>query len=255
MALGLAYLFQTWRASFFILAFPAFLMGVILWLATGKNEGDAQMQPDTSENPKTDMDQMHSEMDAKPTRLSWYKIIRALGLIVFLSMGMQIFSSGVRSFLPLYLVDHHGISPNWAGIVISIIAGSGIIGAPLGGAISDRVGRKRVILFALFLSGPLFFAVTRSPVGIPLALSLFFYGLTMSVRMPTMESLIADVVPVGRRTTVLGIYFFMGTETSGLTTPVIGYLIDLYGLEPVFTSVVIGLCLVALIAFLFRKHI
>ena len=158
-------------------------------------------------------------------------------------------------YLPLYMVDHHGISPRLAGIVISVIAGSGVIGGPVGGALSDRFGRKQVILFSLSLAGPLFFAMTRSPYGIPLLVSLILYGLTMSVRMPSMESLIADVVPVGRRTTVLGIYLFIGMETSGIMTPVIGRLIDVYGLDPVFTSVAVALCLVAAIALFFRKHI
>ena len=47
----------------------------------------------------------------------------------------------------------------------------------------------------------------------------------------------------------------IGMETTGLMTPVIGRLIDVYGLDPVFTSVAVALCLVAIIALFFRKHI
>ena len=170
-------------------------------------------------------------------------------------MAMQIVFASVNSYLPLYMVDRHNISPKWAGIVISIIAGAGMIGAPLGGALSDRLGRKQMILYSLCLSGPFFLAVTKSPFGIPLLLSLFFYGLTMSVRMPAMESLIADIVPVGRRTTALGFYFFLGMETAGFTTPIIGRLIDIYGSNLTFTYLASGLCLIAAMALLFRRHI
>jgi MFS family permease len=97
--------------------------------------------------------------------------------------------------------------------------------------------------------------MTRSSYGIPLLVAMILYGLTMSVRMPSMESLIADVVPVGRRTTVMGIYFFIGMETSGIMTPVIGRLIDIYGLDVIFTSVAVGLCLIAAITLFFKKHI
>ncbi|MFH1979668.1 MAG: MFS transporter, partial [Patescibacteria group bacterium] len=114
---------------------------------------------------------------------------------------------------------HHGISPKWAGMVISVISAASLVGAPLGGILSDRFGRKQVILFAFCLAGPFFLAVTRSPFGVPLLISLLCYGMAMSFRMATMESLIADVVPVGRRATVLGIYFFLGMETAGVTTP------------------------------------
>ena len=125
----------------------------------------------------------------------------------------------------------------------------------MGGAVSDRLGRKKLILFSVALSGPLLLAVTRSPFGVILFLSLFVYGLTMSVRMPVTESLIADVVPAGRRTTVLGFYFFLSMETAGIITPIVGKLIDLYGLQPVFTGIPAGLCVIAAIALLFRKHI
>ena len=170
-------------------------------------------------------------------------------------MVMQIHFASVNSYLPLYMVDHHDVSPKWAGIIISLIAGSGIVGAPLGGALSDRFGRKQVILFSFCLAGPMFFAVTRAPFGIPLLLALVFYGMTMIMRMPSMESLIADVVPVGRRATVLGIYFFLGMETGGIATPIIGRLIDLHGLDPVFTFLAAGLSLIAASALLFRKYL
>jgi FSR family fosmidomycin resistance protein-like MFS transporter len=170
-------------------------------------------------------------------------------------MIMQVVFASVNSYLPLYMVDRHGISPKWAGIVISLIAGTGMIGAPVGGALSDRFGRKKIILFCIALAGPLFLAVTRAPFGIPLILALMLYGFTLSMRMPTMESLIADVVPVGRRTTVLGVYFFLGMETAGLATPVIGRIIDAYGLNFAFTGLGLGLCLVAALALIFRKKI
>jgi hypothetical protein len=60
---------------------------------------------------------------------------------------------------------------------------------------------------------------------------------------------------LSRRTTVLGIYYFIGMETTGIITPVIGNLIDIYGLDFIFTCVAIGLCLIPAIALFFKKHI
>ena len=246
MALGIATLFDSWRSSFFILALPALLAGTILWLTTEEPQDNVASQTEKKNNHDSTSDE---------AQISWMKIIRTLGLLVSLTIFLNIVFASVNAYMPLYMVDHHNISPRWAGIVVSVISGAGIIGAPLGGALSDRLGRKQLILFSLSLSGPLFFAVTRSPFGILLLLSLFSYGLTMSVRMPTTESLIADVVPVGRRTTVLAIYFFLGMETAGIITPIVGRCIDIYGLDPVFTFLATALCVVAGAALLFRKYI
>jgi MFS family permease len=110
-------------------------------------------------------------------------------------------------------------------------------------------------LLSLSLAGPLLFAATRAPGSIWLPLSLAAYGTSISARMPAMESLIADVVPSRRRATVLGIYYLLGQETSGVVTPLVGYLIDRRGLDPVFTGLALGLCLVSVVVLTFRKRI
>ncbi len=131
----------------------------------------------------------------------------------------------------------------------------GIVGAPMGGTLSDALGRKKVILISLALSGPLFLAVSLTPFGLVMLLSLALYGLAMSIRMPIVESHIADVIPVGRRTTVLGVYFLFSQETITVTTPLVGYLIDHYGTNPVFISLGFWLCLAAAVGLLFRRHL
>jgi MFS family permease len=255
MALGIATLFDSWRTTFFILALPSMIVGTILWFTTGRSQNVHAGNNSTVDDPKSAQNIENASDESTKADVSWSQIARAVGIIACLSLSMQIVFSSVHSYLPLYMVDHHGISPKLAGIVISLIAGSGVFGAPFGGAMSDRFGRKQIILFSLTLSGPLFFVVTRLPFGIPLLLALICYGMTVSMRMPAMESLIADVVPIGKRTTVLGIYFFMGMETAGVITPIVGRLIDKYGLDPVFTGLAAVLGLSATIALSFRKHI
>ena len=255
LALGIATLFESWRASFLILALPALLVAFTLRISF-KKIGRHEDRTHDSEETDGGIPGARRENEARhDEQVSWGRIIRSIGILVFLAVILQVVLASVNSYLPLYMVDHHGISPKWAGVVISIIAGSGIIGAPLGGALSDRIGRKRIILATISLSGPLLFAITRSPFGLPLLISLVIYGLAMSVRLPTMESFIADCVPVVRRTTVLGFYFFLSMETTGITTPLVGRFIDIYGLDPVFTTLATGMCGVAAFALIFRKRI
>jgi MFS-type transporter involved in bile tolerance (Atg22 family) len=77
------------------------------------------------------------------------------------------------------------------------------------------------------------------PYGWPIFLILLLYGLSMNTRMPVLESLFADAIPAARRSTVLGLYYFIGQESSGVTTPLVGRLIDSTGPDAAFT--VLGL--------------
>jgi FSR family fosmidomycin resistance protein-like MFS transporter len=247
---------RTWRLSFFLLAIPALVMSALLWLTTRKPRQAGQISERAqlassmgSSNPKS------GPAGAPNPTITGWQIIRAIGILALISISMQMVFASVYSYLPLYLVDHHGITPEYAGIVVGLVAGAGIVGAPLGGALSDRLGRKQVILLSLSLAGPLLFAVTRAPTGIWLPLSLAVYGTIISARMPAMESFIADVAPPRRLAIVLGTYYLVGQETSGVVTPLIGRLIDLRGLDPVFTGLALGLCLVSAIALTFRKRI
>jgi FSR family fosmidomycin resistance protein-like MFS transporter len=256
MAVAIATQAGTWRLSFLLLAIPALVMGVLLWFITRKPHETEQIAEEAQRNPSTGGSNPGTDLVDNPApTVTWRQIIQATGILTLVSISMQVVFSSIHSYLPLYLVDRHGISPEYAGIVVGLVAGAGIVGAPLGGALSDSLGRKRVILLSLALSGPLLFAVIQAPTKLWLPLSLLVYGATISTRMPAMESLIADVVPPQRRATVLGIYYLAGQETAGVITPLIGRLIDLSSPNPVFTGLAVGLCIVSIIALTFRKHI
>jgi len=256
MAVGVASLFDSWRSAFLILAIPALLVSGLLWFTTEEPRGDIAESARTSKSRREGINGADGSINAaSEPHLSWVQILRSIGLLMCFVHAVYIVGSSVNAYLPLYMVDHHDVSPKLAGLVISVIAGSGMVGAPLGGALSDRLGRKQIILFSLCLAGPLLLAITKSPLGILLLMSLILYGMSTSSRGPVMESFIADVVPIGRRTTVLGIYFFVGQEVVGVATPIVGHFIDIYGLDAVLTGLALGLCVVAAVGLLIRKYI
>jgi FSR family fosmidomycin resistance protein-like MFS transporter len=256
MAVYIAAWTRTWRMSFFLLAVPALVMSALLWLTTRKSQDARQIVEKAQTTPSTDGSNPNGGPAGVPSpSITWGQIVRAVGVLAMASVILLTVFGSVYSYLPLYLVDRHGITPQYAGIMVGLMAGAGVVGAPLGGTLSDRLGRKQIILFSLSLAGPLLLAVTRAPAGVWLPLSLVAYGAGVSARMPAVESLFADVIPPRRRATALSIYYLLGQVISGGVTPLVGRLIDLHGLDPVFTGLALGLCLVSVIALAFRKRI
>lgn len=234
LALGILNLSGSWRAAFIGLGLPAFVVGLLLlWAAAGREKV------------------MVGNRTAAP-RLPILDVVRLIGLLALVAAVMQVVTGGINTFLPLYLVDRHGVAREVAGVAVGLVAGAGIIGAPVGGMLSDRVGRKPVILFSVLLSGPLLYLITAAPHGIGLYLLIVLYGLVISMRMPTMESLIADVVPAAQRATVLSAYYFLANEVSGVATPLIGLLSDLTDLNTAFVVLAVFSLLAGLLAALLR---
>jgi MFS family permease len=148
------------------------------------------------------------------------------------------------------MVDRHHVPQDRAGLFIALVTGIGIVAAPLGGALSDRFGRAPVLLAATASVGPLILLLAHVPFGWPVVIVLLVYGLTLNTRLPVLESLFADAVPAHRRSTVLGLYYFVGQESTAVTTPLVGRLIDVTGPVEAFTVLgVIGTAVSVLLLF------
>ena len=149
----------------------------------------------------------------------------------------------VISFIPLFVVDRFGISEEVAAALIAVIYSAGLWVSPLGGYLSDRLGRVPVMLAVCFIAGPVIYLLNLVPYGLGLGVVLVIIGMITYIRMPTSEAYIIGQTSERHRSTVLGIYYFGSMEGSGLLTPLLGYLIDQHGFYLSFT--IAGATLVA----------
>ena len=143
----------------------------------------------------------------------------------------------VRAFIPLYMVDHFGVREEAAAALIAIIPFARMFGGPLGGYLSDRFGRIRMMLIACFLTGPLVYLFSSVSYGLGFGATLVLMGMIDSTRGPTSEAYLVSEAPARRRSMILGIYYFTGREIGGLLTPVLGYFIDRFGFTSSFNMV------------------
>lgn len=208
-----------WRGAYILLGIPTLIASVIFWRST-RPTGIASAE---------------SSALKKTPSVNFWELMRVVGVIVAIAVLSQIIFAGVIAFLPLYLVDKHGVPAAYAGMLVGLINGAGILGAPFGGALSDRIGRKSVIMISVGVAGPFLYLLTVLPFGPAFVGTLIAMGFLLTSRTPVMESLIADTVPPERLAGILGIYYFLNTEVSGISTPIVGLLADTFGLNTVFT--------------------
>jgi MFS transporter, DHA1 family, multidrug resistance protein len=143
-----------------------------------------------------------------------YRLLCAAGLLA-------IFSSTISKspVLPLF-ASFLGADPSGIGLIASVSAFTGIIASIPAGFLSDRLGRKRMLLGAVvvFATAPfLYLLVTRLW---QLALVRFYHGLATAIFIPVAMALISELFSEGRGEK-LG-WFSTSTLIGRFMAPIIG---------------------------------
>jgi len=151
------------------------------------------------------------------------------------------------SFIPLFIVDHFGgVSNEAAAAMVSLFYLGGLWAGPLGGYISDRIGRMPVIIVGGFIAALAIYLQNLAPLGTAFSAVLIVLGMAMHLGMPVIEAYIISHTLQRKRSTILGIYY-MGSRGGPVIAPLIGYLIDRYGFYTGFSLVGAAMAVVTLV--------
>ncbi|MGZ9164210.1 MAG: MDR family MFS transporter [Anaerolineales bacterium] len=108
-------------------------------------------------------------------------------------------------FFALYITRKFGVGMTEAGILLGLSSLFGLIGSIVGGAITDRFGRRRLILFGLTFS-----AISSLSFGLASDVKILYFlivivGLLSRVAAPAYDAMMADILPDAKRQEGFGI--------------------------------------------------
>jgi MFS family permease len=230
-----------WRSSYISLAIPTIIFGIILYVLLRKRLQTSVTRPGVPDR--------HAEEPLPKRR--WYRLVVFMILVSF--SGAAIASA--TAFVPLYMVDHLGASERAAASFISIQFFAGLWASPVGGYLSDRLGRLPVILASHAIASISIYLLNMASYGLSIGALLLFIGIAIFIRMPVAEAYILGHTTERNRSTVYGIYYFSMTETNAIFAPVMGYLIDRFGFYSSFSIISASIVAVTLICLVFLWRI
>ena len=234
-----------WRFAFIILSIPALVAAPLVLrkfrLSERANNGEQLSQALISKD---------APVKATSGFSSIVKALRPIAVVCALTILAQLIVGCAMAFFPLYLVDKHGILAAYAAMWLGVVRGGGMAGSLLGGWLSDKWGRKNVVLLSIITVGPALYLITLLPFNIALIAVFVLFGIIVLMRQPAIQTLLLDTAPAQHRTTVIGFYFFLSMEGMSLVQPVAGHFMDAYGIVRVFNVIAlisVGLSVVALL--------
>ena len=153
--------------------------------------------------------------------------------LVLLSTGSAfrtMTQSTLLTFLPVYLANDMGYSPFWVGACLFALQAAGFAASPVAGHLSDRLGRKQILIGSMASTGVVLLAMAfagGSPVFIALVAVLGFF---LYATRPVIQAWMLEATPKHMAGSSIGILF--GAQAVGAALgPMIGGLIaDRYGL-------------------------
>jgi AAHS family 3-hydroxyphenylpropionic acid transporter len=150
--------------------------------------------------------------------------------LVALFEGLDIQSMGVAA---PRLGPAFGLTPGQMGMVMSASTLGLMIGAALGGWISDRIGRKTVLIFSMAALAVFSLATTIAP-GYPTLLVIrVLAGLGLGGAFPNLIALVSEVAPQRIRVTALGL-MYCGLPVGGATAGAIAASVSSADWRPIF---------------------
>lgn len=225
----------TWRTTLFANILPAFLVAVLIWYAAPKSGT-------LTRNAMT----WRTYGDALKTMFTNRMLLALSAISACRTMGQMALST----FLPIYLAYELKLDPIAVGLYVGILTAASIFTGPVMGTLSDRVGRRPILLFGLAAASLLVSSLGVSRMGLPFIAALFLLGLFLFSMRPVIFAYALDVTAKEVTSSVISFVYGMNTLFASLSPLIAGFIADAFGLTYTFFFVG-GLILAAFVVALF----
>ena len=159
------------------------------------------------------------------------KTVLGIGLIAGLRTTAQ---SGSRNFLPVYLVDQFNWSLTQAGIALLLLNLGGSVAAVPAGIVSDRCGRRKVMLVAIAAATIFILMLPLLQDEFLIVIGICLVGFSIYATRPVLISWMMDTVESEFRGTATSLMFATQSAFSIPSMAITGVIADIYGIAAIF---------------------
>ncbi len=221
LAAGSLLAWFSWREVVVINIVPGLVMATLILVMVGAlatvREGD--------KNRKDEVNAGSGGWNARQYLRDLGSLLRNRALmLICVSGGFRTLTQvGLMVFLPVYLAYEQGYSPIAVGVCMTVLQVAGLIAGPIAGHVSDKVGRRHVVLSSMVLTGLTIVGMVFVGQSFMFIVFVALVGFFLYAMRPVMQAWAVENTPqrlagtgVGLQFTILAIGGSIAPATFGL---------------------------------------
>jgi FSR family fosmidomycin resistance protein-like MFS transporter len=176
---------------------------------------------------------------------------KALILVAISSMVRTFTQVGLLTFLPLYLAYELGYNPFLVGVCMAVLQIAGFAASPVAGHLSDKWGRRRVVMSSMMLTGVTIFCMVLAGKSVWFVVFVGLVGSFLYAMRSVLQAWAIESTPKHLAGTGVGLQFGITAIGGAISPAFFGMIADAWGLYAAFytmaATIVVGNLLVVFV--------
>lgn len=159
---------------------------------------------------------------------------RALMLVSVGSAFRTMTQTGLLTFLPVYLAYELDYSPFIVGVCLSAMQIAGFVASPIGGHLSDKWGRKRIVMSSMVLSCVMIVFMALAGKSILFVAFIALVGFFLYAMRPVLQAWAVEATPRDLAGSGVGLQFGIQHIGAAAAPAIFGMIADAYNIYTAF---------------------
>lgn len=249
---GLIASYWGWKHAFGLVAIPGLIISILFFFVKDYKTINLNFSDNSEKkSSKPSSSQIANEFLSKP---SYIFTCFGIAAVIFVTTALI-------TWLPRYLEATQGLNEKMAGLRASLVFLLAIVGAPLGGYLTDRWRKYRINARLLFpaittaISSVLLFLALDFAKGVSQYFLLLIFGMTVTAFISAASAVTQDVIYAGLRASAYAIAVLVQNFLGASIAPVlIGILIDATNISKALSILPIMLLVGSALFYMGSRH-
>lgn len=219
LAAGALLAWVSWRGVVVINVVPGIIMAVLILIFLGafNVSGDDR-----------DINKGGAKRSTKDYLRDFASLLKnkALMLVSVSAAFRTMTQSGLLTFLPVYLAYELGYSPLITGLCMTVLQIAGFIAGPIAGHLSDKMGRKQVLLSSMTLTGVTIIGMALAGKSVLFVFFIALVGFFLYAMRPVLQAWAVEATPRHLAGTGVGIQFGITAIGASIAPALAGIIAD-----------------------------